>query len=261
LKQNDSHIKWLHFVRDVEFNNVVALMPSDQSTAVLEIGSGTGHILNKLREKYRDVDGLEVDGSSYSFGENDVTLYDGKNIPFEDDSYDMIISFHVMEHVTEFPSLMKECTRVLRDGGVMIHVIPSSTWRFLTTFFYYVGAVTHVVRRFSQQISSQKIDDSSRIKKEFDKPSLWRSLGRKLLPARHGELGNVLTEQWYFSKTFWNKRFKENGFSKGTGCEHGIVYWGHDFLRFWLTEKARLRLGKYVGPSSNTFYLINKKVS
>jgi SAM-dependent methyltransferase len=106
LKQNDSDIKWLHFVRDVEFNNVVALMPSDQSTAVLEIGSGTGHILNKLREKYRDVDGLEVDGSSYSFGENDVTLYDGKNIPFEDDSYDMIISFHVMEHVTEFPSLM-----------------------------------------------------------------------------------------------------------------------------------------------------------
>ena len=51
MKQNDSDIKWLHFVRDVEFNNVVALMPSDQSTAVLEIGSGTGHILNKLREK------------------------------------------------------------------------------------------------------------------------------------------------------------------------------------------------------------------
>ncbi|MDA9986377.1 methyltransferase domain-containing protein [bacterium] len=259
MDQSKSDIKWLHFIRDVEYNNVEALMPSEQSLAVLEIGSGTGHILNKLREKYCNVDGLEVDGSSYSFGKNDVMMYDGKNIPFKDNSYDMIISFHVMEHVTDFPYLMKECKRVLRDGGVMIHVIPSSTWRFLTTLFYYIGGLAHVIRKFSQQKSSQKFEEPNRVKKKFINPLLVLSLSRKLLPERHGELGNVITEQWYFSKTFWNKRFKENGFSKGVGLEHGIVYWGHDFLRFWLTKRARLNLVKFIGSSSNVFYLINKK--
>ena len=133
MEHSDEDIKWLHFVRDIEFKNAIKLMPEDKSSVILEIGSGTGHVLNKLKKKYDNVMGLEVEGSSYSFGANDVRLYDGKNIPFESDTFDVIVSFHVMEHVRDFPFLMRECSRVLKDGGVMIHVIPSSTWRFLTT--------------------------------------------------------------------------------------------------------------------------------
>lgn len=53
-------------------------------------------------------------------------LYDGKKLPVEDGSVDVVNSNAVVEHLTDvfFENYFKEESRVLRGGGVALHVIP-----------------------------------------------------------------------------------------------------------------------------------------
>jgi glycosyltransferase involved in cell wall biosynthesis/SAM-dependent methyltransferase len=46
-------------------------------------------------------------------------------LPFPDGHFDFIFSDHVMEHVLDYDSVLRETRRVLRPGGVALHIFPS----------------------------------------------------------------------------------------------------------------------------------------
>ena len=52
--------------------------------------------------------------------------YDGKRLPFEDHSFDTVLSAQVLEHTPEPLALVKEMARVLRPGGALILSVPFS---------------------------------------------------------------------------------------------------------------------------------------
>jgi len=51
-------------------------------------------------------------------GTVDVRTYDGRHLPFEPATFDIVFSNAVLEHVMDLPNLAKETARVLRPGGV-----------------------------------------------------------------------------------------------------------------------------------------------
>jgi predicted SAM-dependent methyltransferase len=55
------------------------------------------------------------------------------NLPFEDDSYDVILCNHVLEHIPDDTKAMQELYRVLKPGGMGIFQIPQDLSR-VTTF-------------------------------------------------------------------------------------------------------------------------------
>lgn len=57
------------------------------------------------------------------FSEVDYYAYAHK-LPFEDSSYDYIITSHVLEHVPDIISTLIEFNRVVRDGGIIFTIIP-----------------------------------------------------------------------------------------------------------------------------------------
>jgi len=62
--------------------------------------------------------------------------------PFKDNSIDVILAFHVLEHLTDFERAFKELTRILKQGGVLHIKVPhfSAAGAFLEfhrTFFWY----------------------------------------------------------------------------------------------------------------------------
>ncbi|KAB1156266.1 class I SAM-dependent methyltransferase [Flavobacterium luteum] len=55
------------------------------------------------------------------------------NLPFEDNSYDIILCNHVLEHIPDDTKAMKELFRVLKPGGMGVFQIPQELSR-ATTF-------------------------------------------------------------------------------------------------------------------------------
>lgn len=49
----------------------------------------------------------------------------GEGLPFEDESFDAVLSFDVFEHVQDVAATLSECRRVLKTGGRLFVVFPS----------------------------------------------------------------------------------------------------------------------------------------
>jgi len=107
---------------------------------VLEIGSGFGvnHIV--WTKKYNiDGYGIEPDSegfeSSYKISknlvkrngldENRIVSAFGESIPFEDNTFDVIYSTTVLEHVQSPLTVLDEALRVLKPGGILQIVYPN----------------------------------------------------------------------------------------------------------------------------------------
>ena len=55
----------------------------------------------------------------------DLILYDGDHVPLPAASFDLVVSFQVLEHVGCPTTTLDECVRLLRPGGLMYHVCPN----------------------------------------------------------------------------------------------------------------------------------------
>ena len=51
-------------------------------------------------------------------------FYDGKKLPFEDESFDSIVTFQVFEHIFEPKDFLVEISRVLKPGGNILITVP-----------------------------------------------------------------------------------------------------------------------------------------
>lgn len=246
--QSEKDIRWLHYVRDREFEAALVHFPAARGARVLEIGSGTGYLLGKICERYPGSAGLEVEGSAYQFVDRHITLYDGKNIPFPDNAYDVVFSSHVLEHVAEITDFGEEIARVLKPGGVAVHIIPSPTWRVLTSLLHYFAIVKMAMSLFWRPArGSIKAQSSGRTKADLAKFLLFA--------PRHGEFGNVLTETYYFSQAHWSSVFSRSSLQLLAKGSIGFVYWGRDLFQFALPMSVRTFLASLIGASSNVYVL------
>lgn len=104
---------------------------------ILDHGSGGCYTIIYLYALgYENVFGVDIGGSHkeinnffYLISGKDKKkkiLYDGINLPFENDSFDFIFSQQVLEHVpfNLQENFIKEEKRVLKSGGVAYHQIP-----------------------------------------------------------------------------------------------------------------------------------------
>ncbi|MFQ5946924.1 MAG: class I SAM-dependent methyltransferase [Anaerolineae bacterium] len=94
---------------------------------VLDVGCGTGIWLDRLKVAY-DIRGFGLDVSPRSIREAKTSssdthaflLGDASQIPFDDASFDAVISLDVLEHVADQDSCLAEMARVLKPGGRLL---------------------------------------------------------------------------------------------------------------------------------------------
>lgn len=69
--------------------------------------------------------GLDYEGEGHSHLNEQVDVfYDGKTIPFPDESFDAIFSSEVMEHIFNTAEILPEINRVLKKGGKFLLTCP-----------------------------------------------------------------------------------------------------------------------------------------
>lgn len=56
----------------------------------------------------------------------DCRKIDGVELPFQDDSFDIVTSWHVIEHVTDVRETLAEWNRIVRPGGILVLETPDS---------------------------------------------------------------------------------------------------------------------------------------
>lgn len=66
---------------------------------------------------------IEVSGHDHRHEAIDV-YYDGKTLPFADESFDSVFSSEVFEHVFNLSQILGELRRVLKPGGHMLLTVP-----------------------------------------------------------------------------------------------------------------------------------------
>jgi SAM-dependent methyltransferase len=107
-----------------------ALLAGRGRGRVLEIGCGNGNNLALLQQHGWEVVGQDIDGeaakiASKSLGVEVQTL-PVEDCDFEAESFDMVLTNHVLEHVESPVALLKEARRVLRAGGMSLNFTPNS---------------------------------------------------------------------------------------------------------------------------------------
>lgn len=72
-----------------------------------------------------DYVGLDIEVSGHDHKESEVDVfYDGKTIPFEDNTFDSIFCSEVLEHVFNIDEVLAEIKRVHKDNGKILLTIP-----------------------------------------------------------------------------------------------------------------------------------------
>ena len=90
---------------------------------VLEIGSGRGTLLSRLRARGVDAVGIEPNaGLAIDAVRRDpplpVARMSGDRLGFQDATFDLVLSFDVFEHIADSDAHLGEVRRVLRPGGI-----------------------------------------------------------------------------------------------------------------------------------------------
>lgn len=93
---------------------------------VLEVGFGTGYQSIAFAGAGAIVVGLEVNtvlvdiaraNAAHASVPATFVMYEGSRMPFEDATFDYVVSTSVFEHVDNLPLMIREIHRVLRPGG------------------------------------------------------------------------------------------------------------------------------------------------
>lgn len=153
---------------------------------VLEVGCGTGLIMEGVRPYCRSLVGVDLSqGMLFATQRRDLQTAQASAtaLPFADESFDVAYSFKVLAHVEEIESAMDEMSRVTRPGG------------YILAEFYNRHSLRYAAKRLSKpgKISHHRTEadvftrwDTARDIEGYLPPELsverWRGL-RVLTPA------------------------------------------------------------------------------
>lgn len=117
----------------------IAFLASNYSSSkfeiILEVGVGSGyisHYFSKLEDNSQ-VSGVDVFDDRQVYDGYDFALVTDTSLPFFNDTFDFVISNHVIEHVGDYAEQkkhLKEIFRCLKDDGWLYIAVPNK-WRFI----------------------------------------------------------------------------------------------------------------------------------
>jgi ubiquinone/menaquinone biosynthesis C-methylase UbiE len=97
-------------------------------SAVLDLGCGRGGVVELLWRDVRLAAGLDPDSPSlteHRAAGMPVIRGIGENLPFVDESFDLVVCLWVLEHLKNPAATLGEVRRVLRPGGHFVFVTPN----------------------------------------------------------------------------------------------------------------------------------------
>lgn len=104
-------------------DRLVAIEPGER---VLEVGSGQGHLTRAISARGVDIVGIDANPSASEVAGHDLIKHmSAESLEFDDESFDVVISVHAIEHIPKLEEAFAEMVRVLTPGGQAAFVYPA----------------------------------------------------------------------------------------------------------------------------------------
>jgi ubiquinone/menaquinone biosynthesis C-methylase UbiE len=139
----------------------------------LEIGCGNGATSKYVAKRYHlNVTGTDVDSEQIQLAQQNLDdmpnvrflAADATDLPFEDDDFDIVLSFQVLHHISNWLDALKEMNRVLKPKGYFIcvdMVYPKWSAKIAELFKHKYGVTTiHDLNAFVEKNNFSTIHSS-----------------------------------------------------------------------------------------------------
>jgi SAM-dependent methyltransferase len=252
-----------------EFSTAFDRVPTQVLGAGLELGGGDGFLASLVAPYCRSF--VTTDSYRPRLVDNDAhgvrrLVCDATALPFADASFDFVFSSSVLEHIRDLSAAFKEMRRCLRTDGLMLHIVPSRTWKLLQLLFYYphllIGAVDalsdYVTRRQERLVAGRAHLSPPATTDRWSDDRRWRlsleTILHGAIPRVHGEYADHVSEWRHFGVEAWVREFRRQGLTVHKTLRLPL-YSGYGFG----LNKLR-RLGERFGLSSHNAFLVSATV-
>jgi SAM-dependent methyltransferase len=123
----DEH-HWWYVGRRRVLHAALGKLPLPEGAQVLDAGCGSGRTMDEL-VRYGEVHGFDLNplGAERAKGRGhaDVRVARVEEIPYDDDSFDLVTCLDVIEHTPDDERSLRELLRVTRPGGWLVVTVPA----------------------------------------------------------------------------------------------------------------------------------------
>jgi SAM-dependent methyltransferase len=120
-------------VMQSRFNAIARVSPFLPGDRVLEVGCDQGVLLRMIERTGAIVHGIDVNEDAVRRARHPrIRHASGEAIPFPDQSFDVFVTSHVIEHLPRPREFLREARRVLRPEGKLILIYPWELFRGMT---------------------------------------------------------------------------------------------------------------------------------
>lgn len=194
-------------IRIEEFELVLKEFEGRIFKSALEIGCGDGTQSLLLKEYCDELISTDIDSSDIPperLEKINFVPADATSLPFDDNHFDLIYSSNVLEHIENIEGAIDEMKRVMKPDGIMIHIIPNTTWKFLQMFLWIPFRLKILAAKlFGEKARSESVEEFGSPKTESEtKSSRW-------CPPIHGVAKSHFEEWQLFRVSRWRDLFKK----------------------------------------------------
>ena len=143
---------------------LLSLVNLKEKQNFLEVGCGSGAVSKYVAKKYHlNVTGVDVDPEQIQLAQENIDdipnvhflTTDATNLPFPDNGFDIVLSFGVTHHISNWLDALREIRRVLKPKGYFIYfdlIYPELMAKFGRSFKHSYGMTTmHDLNSFIQE--------------------------------------------------------------------------------------------------------------
>jgi 2-polyprenyl-3-methyl-5-hydroxy-6-metoxy-1,4-benzoquinol methylase len=210
-----SKINALHDIRRKDIEILFGNYPENNFATGIEVGAGDGYQSRLLKKHIMDFTCTEYDEPTF----DKINKLEGVNYlrldvaeiesRFPQKYFDLIFSSNVMEHVIDIGTALRGMRKVLKDDGVMIHVMPNRMWKFIQMILW-------IPCKSIASLKERSCKDEGHL--EMQAQDYLRGIGmiKKLLnnlnPKTHGINQSNYKEYIEFGKGPWTEKITNAGF-------------------------------------------------
>ena len=157
-----------NFQTNLEFLTEVGLLK--QGDKILEIGCGIGSMVFELSDQGYNITGIDISNEAISYGlkkygDINLEVQATEKLFFEDEFFDIVLSFDLFEHIAQISKHISEVCRVLRKGGYYLFQTPNKysnaifeTLRHRSFEWKRAHPSLHTPRQLKRRLSGHKFE-------------------------------------------------------------------------------------------------------